>query len=203
MKEKYIEDLTEIKAIMNRSSRFISLSGLSGVSTGVTALAGALIAYKAVFEGQEYLIHNNVEIPDDHLIRLMMIACGTPVVSIVCAILFTTRKTKKQNEPVWDFQTKRLLTNLAIPLVAGGLLCLMLLFRGYVGFLPSITLIFYGMALVNGSKYTFREIGNLGIIQIVLGLLAFHFVQYGLLFWAAGFGVVQMVYGLIIQKKYS
>jgi hypothetical protein len=118
------------------------------------------------------------------------------------SVFFTQRKTKKQNEKVWDAQTVRLLVNLLIPLITGGVLSLLFIFEGYIGFAPSMTLIFYGLALVNGSKYTFNEIRTLGIIEILLGLLSFLFIAYSLIFWAIGFGVVQLIYGLVIQRKY-
>ena len=201
-KKKYIDDLKEIKDTMDRATRFISLSGLSGVSTGITALVGALIAYQTVFKNTEYLTHNAVEINSKNLNYLLLISIGTLILSIACAIFFTNRKTKKQNQGVWNVQVKRLLINLSIPLVSGGLLCLMFLFKGFVGLLFPLTLIFYGLALVNGSKYTLTEIRNLGLIEILLGLLAFQFINYGILFWAIGFGIFQIIYGLIVQKKY-
>ncbi len=188
---------------MNRSTRFISLSGLSGVSTGITALAGSYLAYLTIFKEQDYLVYNAVEVSNESIGYLLLIAIGTLILSIAAAIFFTSKKTKKQNQNVWDHQTKRLLINLSIPLIAGGLLCLMLVFKGFVGIVPPLTLIFYGLALVNGSKYTLHEIRNLGLIEILLGLIAFQFIDYGLLFWAFGFGVIQIVYGLNIQWKYK
>lgn len=201
-KNKYIEDLKEIKEIMNRTTAFISLSGLSGVSTGITALAGAFIAFKTIFKSNNYLVHNAVELSREHLNYLLIIAIATLLVSIALALFFTRRKTKKQNLNLWDEQSKRLIINLLIPLVTGGLFCLMLLAKGFVGIILPLTLVFYGLALVNGSKYTLPEIRTLGIIQILLGLLAFQLINYGLLFWAFGFGVAQIIYGLIIQRKY-
>ena len=203
MKEKYIEDLKEIKDIMNRSTRFISLSGLSGVSTGITALAGAYLAYQTIFKEQDYLVYNAVELSSESVRYLLLIAIGTLILAIGAAIFFTSRNTKKKNQSVWDQQTKRLLINLSIPLITGGLLCLMLLLRGFVGLLPPMALIFYGLALVNASKYTLPEIRSLGLIEIFLGLIAIQFIDYGLLLWAAGFGVIQIIYGLIIQGRYK
>lgn len=187
---------------MNRTTRFISLSGLSGVSTGIVALAGAYLAYQTVFSGSDYLSYQAVEISRGDLNNLLLIAIGTLFLAIGGALFFTSRKTKKQNHRVWDIQSRRLLINLLIPLITGGVFCFMLLLKGFVGMLAPLTLIFYGLALVNGSKYTLPEIRNLGIIQVVLGLAAFQFVELGVLFWALGFGVVQIVYGLIIQVKY-
>jgi hypothetical protein len=203
MDKKYIEDLKEIKDIMNRSTRFISLSGLSGVSTGITALAGVYLAYQTIFKEQDYLTYNAVELSSENVRNLLLIAVATLILSIGAAIFFTTKKLKKKNQSVWDQQTKRLLINLSIPLITGGLLCLMLLLKGFVGLLPPITLIFYGLALVNASKYTLPEIRSLGLIEIFLGLIAIQFIEYGLLFWAFGFGAIQIVYGLFIQRKYK
>lgn len=203
MKEKYIEDLKEIKEIMNRSTRFISLSGLSGVSTGIIALTGAFVAHQSFFKDQGYLVYNAVDISHDRMVHLLLIALGTLILSIGTAFYFTHRKTKMRNESILNQQTKELLINLLIPLTTGGLLCLILLFKGFVGLLPPLTLIFYGLALVNGSKYTLPEIRNLGLIEISIGLLAIQFIGYGLVFWAFGFGVMQIVYGLIVQKKYQ
>lgn len=202
-KEKYIEDLQEIKEIMNRSTKFISLSGLSGVSTGVTALAGAIIAYWTIFKDHDYLVYHAVEIEGQGIYQLLLIVAGTLILSIGNAIYFTRRKTKNQQQQVWDIQTKRLLLSLFIPLFTGGILCLMVLQKGFIGFLPPLSLIFYGLALVNGSKYTLSEIRSLGLIQILLGLIAFQFIEYGLFIWTLGFGVIQVIYGLIIQLKYK
>lgn len=202
MKEKYIEDLKEIKEVMNRSTRFISLSGLSGVSTGIVAMGGVLLAYLTFFKEKNYLVHHAVELNNEDLSKLLITAVTTLILSIVCAVFFTTRKTKKGNQQIINKQTKELLINLLIPLVTGGLLCLMLLFKGFVGILLPLTLIFYGLALINASKYTLTELRNLGLIEILLGLLAFQFINHSLLFWAFGFGMVQIIYGMIIQRKY-
>lgn len=203
MKKDYSEDLREIRDIMQRSSRFISLSGLSGVSTGIISLIGAFLAYQIVFKDTEFLVYNQVHLPYERMVNLLLIASGTLILSIGNAIFFTRIKTQPYQHYGWDVASKRLFINLLIPLVSGGILCLLFLWKGFVGVLPSLTLIFYGLALVNGSKYTFSEIRSLGIIQIILGLLAFAFLRYGLLFWAFGFGLVQILYGLMIQRKYK
>ena len=202
MKENYKEDLKEIKDIMNRSSRFISLSGLSGISAGIIALIGAYAAYQTVFINQDYLGYSEVIITTKSLATLLQIAIGTIVLSIGTVIYFTTKETKKRNQKIWDHQTKRLLINLAIPLITGGILCLMLMFKGYIGMVLPLTLIFYGLALVNASKYTLNEIRSLGILEILLGLMASHFIGYGLLFWAIGFGILHIIYGVVMYLRY-
>ncbi len=201
-KEKYIQDLQEIKDIMNRSSRFISLSGLSGISAGVVALLGAYAMFQIVFVDHSYLTYQPGKLTSTDLNNLMMIAVLTLTVAMSLAIYFTTRETKKRKLNIWDLQTKRLLINLAIPLVTGGLVCLLLLIRGFLGLVVPFTLIFYGLALVNASKYTLNEIRSLGLAEILLGLLAMVFIPQSLIFWAVGFGVLHIIYGTAMQLKY-
>lgn len=201
--DKYKQDLQDIKDIMNRSSRFISLSGLSGIFAGLFALGGAYAAYQTVYAGQDYLSYRHAIITRESLMTLLIIALVTLALSIGAGIFFTSRETRKQNEKVWDHQTRRLLINLAIPLVTGGIVCLILLLKGFVGIIAPLTLIFYGLALVNASKYTLNEVRSLGIIEILLGVISLQFIGYGLLAWAVGFGVLHIVYGTMMQLKYK
>ncbi len=201
--EKYLEDIKEIKDIMNRSSRFISLSGWSGVSAGIIALAGAYLAYQTVYVGQDYLGYKKVELTKENLTILFSIAIGVLILSLISSVYFTVLKAKRTKQKLWDAQTKRLIINLLIPLVTGGLLCLMLLLQGYLGLVAPLTLIFYGLALVNASKFTLHDIRSLGILQIALGLTATYFIGYGLLYWAIGFGALHIIYGIFMQVKYG
>ncbi|RZT93230.1 hypothetical protein EV201_2382 [Ancylomarina subtilis] len=202
-KQKYIEDLRDIKQMMNRSSRFISLSGLSGISAGILAILGAYLAYQTIYANQNYLEYRQAILSSGNLSTLLIIASTTLLLSIASGIFFTTRKARKNNQKLWDLQTKSLLINLFIPLVTGGILCLILLFKGFIGIIAPLTLIFYGLALVNASKYTLDEVRSLGIVEIVLGLLGIYFIGYGLIIWTIGFGIVHIVYGIIMHLKYG
>ena len=202
-KQKYIDDLNEIKDIMNRSSKFISLSGLSGVFAGVFALLGAYFAYKMVYMNQDYIGYERAVTTNENLTILLIIALITLSLSLGVGIFLSTRKAKKNNQKIWDLQTKRLLINLLIPLITGGIFCLILLFNGYVGIIAPLTLIFYGLALVNASKYTLKEVRSLGIAEIILGLIATYFIGYGLLFWSVGFGLLHIIYGIIMKTRYG
>lgn len=200
-KEKYLDDLKDIRNIMERSSRFISLSGLSGIAAGIFSLIGAYFAYETVYQGQDYMGYRKAVLNSQSLIQLLIIAVSVIVLATLFGIYFTTRKAKTNKQSLWDLQTKRLLGSFAIPLVTGGILCLMLLIKGYIGLVAPFTLIFYGLALVNASKYTLSQVRSLGVLQILLGLIATHFIGYGLLFWGIGFGVLHIVYGALIQLK--
>ena len=197
-KQKYIEDIAEIKDIMERSARFISLSGLSGVIAGIIALVAVYLAYDLVYAGQDYLGYRSAQLNSDTIFQLLVIAIGAIVLSIGIAGFLTNRKAVRLGQSIYDSNAKRLVVNMLIPLVTGGILCLVLLWRGYLVLLAPLTLIFYGLALVNASKYTVISMRNLGLIEIVLGLIATIYAGYGLLFWAVGFGLVHIVYGIIM-----
>jgi len=202
-KEKYLEDLKDIKSIMERSSRFISLSGLSGVMAGLFALAGAYLAYQTVYQQQDYLSYRRADMTPDNIIQLLAIAIGVLVLSIGVGIIFTQRKAKKQGQKLWDSQSKRVVINMLIPLVAGGLVCLILLNNGFIGLIAPLTLVFYGLALVNASKYTLSDIRSLGILEIALGLIGCQYVGFGLILWVTGFGILHIVYGIVMYVKYE
>ncbi len=203
--QKYIEDLNEIRSLMERSSRFISLSGLSGVFAGIWALAGAFTAH-IVIGKSSYILNERMTgryIQDNTFLYLMGIAISVLILAIATGIFFTQRKAKKNGLRIWDKLGLRLLTNLSIPLVTGGVFCLILLFYGIYGLVAPATLIFYGLALLNASKYTLHEIRFLGITEIALGLISAFFIGYGLYFWAIGFGVLHIIYGLVMYYKYD
>ena len=139
----------------------------------------------------------------DYITFFMLDASLIIVAAFASGIFFTVRKAKKKEQKIWDALTQRLLINLMIPLVAGGFFCLALLYHGYIGLIAPATLIFYGLALVNGSKYTLADVRVLGISEIVLGLIASFFLGYGLEFWMLGFGVLHILYGTIMYYKYE
>jgi len=205
-KQEHLEALSEIRTMMERSSRFISLSGLSGVFAGVFALAGAAIAYFKIMELQNsdsYPGRGLFEVDLKFYLFFFADALCVLAASLLTGALLTMRKARKKGQPVWDNTARRLLINLFIPLAAGGIFCLVLMYHRLFGLLAPATLLFYGLALLNASKYTLHDIRALGICQIVLGLLASVFLPYGLFFWALGFGILHIVYGTVMYYKYE
>lgn len=197
--QDYLKDISEIKNLMNRSSRFISLSGMAGIMAGIYAIIGAAVAYWLVANsGREYLIL------DGYVFRLILLDLFLiAALSIITAIILTTRKAKKNGEKVWDNSSKRLLINFLIPLVAGGLYILIILQQQKYGQTGALMLIFYGLALLNASKYSIGHVRYLGITEIILGLICALLPGYGFWLWVLGFGVMHIVYGslMYIQEK--
>lgn len=204
MDKNYQEDLSHIRQMMEKSSRFISLSGLSGVFAGIFALIGAGYAYYFLGKnGLDYLNGNSKLYVTGIIQQLVLVALIVMILAMSSGVYFTLQKSKKNNLKVWDRTTKKLLLNFAVPLAAGGLFCVGLLYHQLHGLLSPATLIFYGLALFNAGNYTYSDVKYLGICQIILGIVSLFFLGYGLFFWAIGFGVLHIVYGLIMHRKYK
>lgn len=206
---EHLETLSEIRSLMERSSRFISLSGLSGVFAGVFALLGALAAYfhfnmELTSSGYYMYAENAYGETNMHFYTFFFIDAGCVLfASLAAGSILTMRKAKQKNQSIWDSTSKRLLINLLIPLITGGLFCIALLYHGLIALVAPAMLLFYGLALVNASKYTLNDIRYLGICEIVLGLIAAIYIGYGLIFWAIGFGILHIVYGIVMYNKYE
>lgn len=212
-KNDHLDNLREIRSIMERSSQFISLSGLSGVFAGIFALLGALAVYLYKYDfffGRYY--RGGVFLREDlisgiELTNFLLFILLTGLIVLILAlsfvVFFTARNAKRKGLTLWDSSAKRMLINLFIPLVTGGLFSAVLLFHNLIYLVAPTTLIFYGLALINASKYTLRDIRYLGLSEIALGLVASVFVGYGLLFWAIGFGILHILYGFLMYMKYE
>jgi hypothetical protein len=202
--KNYHEDLSHIRSMMERSSRFISLSGLSGVVAGLAAIIGAAYVYFVLQrEGISYFDGDRNIFGPALVKELVCIGATILVTAILSGYIFTANKSKKKGLKIWDATTKRLLITFAVPLVAGGFFCLALLYHHLFVFIAPATLIFYGLALVSAERYTLTDVKYLGYFEIILGLVSLFFLGWGLLFWAIGFGVLHIVYGLIMHKKYK
>lgn len=202
--KNYHEDLSHIRSMMERSSRFISLSGLSGVFAGLAAILGATYVF-FVFkrEGIDYFDGDRNIFSPSLVKELVVIGTLILAAALFSGYIFTAKKSKKKGLKIWDATTKRLLVTFAVPLVAGGFFCLGLIYHNLFVFVAPSTLIFYGLALISAERYTLTDLKNLGYCQVVLGLVSLFFLGWGLLFWALGFGVLHIVYGLIMHKKYK
>ena len=197
----YLDEIKEIRKMMEHSTRFLSLSGLSGILVGTYALIGAYIAYKLIYiPGSLYY---REYYSNEVLGEMLLLAAALLVLSFVTIVWLTTSKVKRKAEKFWSAGTRMLLINLAIPLVTGGLFILIFLFRGVYAVVAPSCLIFYGLALVNAAKYTRREIFFMGLLEIVLGLFSAPFPGMGLLFWVIGFGVIHILYGSIMYFRYE
>jgi hypothetical protein len=211
-----LEALQDIKRMMERSSRFISLSGLSGVSAGICALIGAYIAHGWIMDyyggatlggevvrgtmGRHGYMHDEAE---GLKWRLIGLSLAVLTAALISSTWFTWRKARRSNLPIWDLTSKKLIVNMSIPLLTGGVFLLGMFHNTDWDYVAPTCLVFYGLALVNASKYTLKDIRYLGFLEIALGCIGMYYLQRGLYFWALGFGVLHIIYGLIMWWKYE
>ena len=202
-----LQDVKDIRRLMERSSRFISLSGLSGVAAGTFALIGAWIARYIIFKPYYISYDNRGYFNGDDFsklkIQLIGLSAAVFAAAFLSAFYFTWRKSNQQGRSLWDHTSRRLFWNMIIPLAAGGLFILGMLQYDDWRFVAPASLIFYGVALVNASKYTLTDIRYLGYCEIAVGLINMQFIGYGLYFWALGFGVLHIIYGVVMWWKYE
>jgi len=208
--EEHLANLNQIRSMMERSTRFLSLSGLSGISAGIVALIGAFAM--ATYLGMDTYSFSErqalIEFPTKKwgmtpLTFLILDAGLVMLFALLFGLYFTNRKARKSGKKIWTKASRRLAFNSAVPLAVGGLFCLIMLTHGYFGMVAPGMLIFYGLALYAGGMYTLNEIRWLGGCEMVLGLSAAYFPGYGLQFWMLGFGVLHIVYGAYMYFKYE
>lgn len=204
-----LETLNEIRSIMEKSTRFISLSGLSGVAAGVSALLGTTAAFiylKLDFLDNHYYdlaFDDRGNLNFDFVSFFVLTASAVLICALGFGLFFSHRKARKTGQAIWSSASKRMLWHLAVPLVSGGVFCMLLFYHGLIGLIAPTTLVFYGLALINAGKFTLHDIEYLGIVEVLLGLISMYFIGYGLLFWAFGFGVLHIIYGTLMYFKYE
>jgi hypothetical protein len=198
-----LETLQDIKRMMERSSRFISLSGWSGIAAGICALIGAAFAEKSIWHyyGIDYL--QNSANPAMLKMDLILIAIFTFTGAFILAAFFTYLKSRKEGVAIWGSTARRLMWNTTLPLLAGGFFIWRLIDLKQYELLTPACLIFYGLALVNGSKFTMGEVKWLGYGEILLGIVNLWVLHEEVLFWSLGFGILHMIYGAAMWWKYD
>jgi hypothetical protein len=199
----YERDLASIRSIMEKSVKFISLSGLGGVMAGFYALGASYLAYCYVYDydfsrSPAYFLGQ-----PEVMLKIALLGFVTLLLSLSTGWYLSHRKARRLGIAMWSATSKRLLLNLGVPLVTGGLFVAILLAHRYIGLLAPVTLLFYGLALVAAGQNLFDEMRYLGYSEIALGLLSTVFIGYGLIFWALGFGVLHIVYGVLMYRKYD
>jgi hypothetical protein len=203
MNNKNAEDLKHIRSMMEQSSRFISLSGWSGIFAGIYAIIAASSAYYLFWKSDvDYFNRSTNLISIELVYELLLIGLITLILAVGTGIVLSVRKSKKKQLKIWNHVTKRLLIHLFVPLLSGGLFCIALYLNESLGLIAPAMLIFYGLALLNASKFTFPDIAYLGYCELALGMIGLFFIGKGLLIWAIGFGLLHIIYGIFIQRKY-
>lgn len=204
--KRSLEDLAEIRQMMEASTRFVSLSGLSGISAGIVALLGASGTYIYLMQEGIYaqLVARRVyAVTRQQFWVLVGIAVSLVLIAGVLAYYFTYRHARRSGTSLWSKATQNMLFHLLFPLTGGAVFCMLMAWHGFGVMVPSATLIFYGLAVINAGKYTHREIHYLGVSEVILGLISAMALGYGIFFWAIGFGLLHILYGIMMYWRYE
>lgn len=204
-RQEHLDNLSEIRSLMERSSSFISLSGLSGICAGIIGLLAAYLLNEKLgsYIKFSYDVVLTAEKRNELIIFSAVLSIVVLIITFALTIFFTSRKAKKKGFPAWDSSAKRMIVNLFIPLVSGGLFCLLLVYHHFDYLVLPSMLLFYGLALINAGKYTLNEIRWLGISEILAGLAALLLLDYAVLFWAIGFGLMNIIYGTLMYFRHE
>lgn len=207
-KSDYSEDLKTIKKIMEESSRFLSLSGLSGLFAGFLAVVGGSIAHFGILKNKtvfnvESLSMLSVKEISSIKIQLLAVALLVLFFALAGAFYFSFRKARLRGQKIWTPVSRRMLLNLCIPLAAGAFFILILYFAEQWLLIVPAMLIFYGLALISAGKFTYNEVFYLGLAELLTGFLSGVLQEFIVLFWIFGFGFLHIVYGLFMYRKYK
>ncbi|MDR0680746.1 MAG: hypothetical protein LBG15_02675 [Dysgonamonadaceae bacterium] len=191
-------ELDAIRELMERSSTCIGLSGLGGILAGVLALVGASCAYYWIEDFKE-----NVYAVKVLQQKLLLLAAAVFAGALFCVLFFSYRRSEKIQIPFWNSATRRLFISIAVPFIAGSFIFLWALNNQFYFLLPAVSLIIYGMAIFCGSYYTTSESRYLAFAEMILGCVTIWQPAYGLLFLTTGFGVLHIIYGVVIWFRYE
>lgn len=194
--KEVINTLNDIKEMMERSSKFKAISGLSIIIVGV--LASLVSAYIYFFLG-DYRINT----PTKWRTTIIVALCLLVIAFLTVFFMAYLKARRHQLRFKMDITMRRLLLNFFIPMVAGGLLCLALVQQQHYGLISSITLIFYGLALINSSHFSYPALRYLGYAELALGLVDCFLVNYAVVMWFLGFGLLHIVFGIVFMLKYE
>lgn len=200
-----IREIAEMRSMMERSTKFLSLSGLSGVMAGLYALAGAYVVY-AIVDFHPNVILDPTQtgvLTSGPVWNVILTGSVVLLLTLITAILLSSRKASRRGEKVWSPTSRRMMYHMAVPLLTGGILILILASRGLTGLMVPFSLMFYGLALYMAGQFTYGEIRSLGLLEIGLGLLCIWIIPLGIWCWAVGFGLLHVVYGLYMHYRYE
>ncbi len=181
------DNLRYIRETMERAGSFTAVPGWGGAAIGLTAMAAAVVAARQ-------------QTPRAWLATWLVEA----LLAIAIAGGAVARKSRQAKMPLLSGPGRKFALSFAPPLLVGALLTAVLVRTGDWKVLPGMWLLLYGTAVVTGGAFSVRVVPMMGLCFMVLGAAAlFSPASWGNAFMAAGFGGLQIIFGLVIAKKYG
>lgn len=187
LEDRANEHLRVIRSAMERAGSFTAVPGWGGVVMGTTAIAAAWLASRAVT-------------PEAWLSTWLVEA----VLAFLIGCAAIRLKAGRAGTPLFDGAARRFGMTLAPPIVAGAIATIALACRGDLGVLPGLWLLLYGAAVMTGGAASVRVVPLLGVSLMAFGAAALASpASWGNLFLAAGFGGLQIGFGLYIARRHG
>ena len=207
-KPDYSDDIKTIKKIIDESSRFLSLSVLSGLFAGFLAILAGCIAQFGILRSKSFFFNENLSslsVPEITSLKIKLITDALLVLLLALAgsLYFSYRKAHRKGQKIWTPVSRRLLLSLIIPLIAGAFFIMIFYLESQWQLIVPAMLIFYGLALIGAGKFTYSEVFYLGLAELLTGFSAAIFKGSAIFFWILGFGFFNLAYGLIMYRKYE
>ncbi|MBA2459180.1 MAG: hypothetical protein H0V43_09545 [Gemmatimonadales bacterium] len=181
-----MDNLSFIRQTMERATAFTAVPGWGGVGMGAIAFAATVLAWDAS--------------PDDWLATWL----GASVAALGIGGWAMVRKARHGGTPVLSHSGRRFVLSYVPPILVGGLLTIVLVRAGLHSSLPGTWLLLYGTGVVTGGAFSVRVVPLMGICFMLLGTAAlFGPAAWGNVFMAGGFGLLHVVFGLIIARRYG
>ena len=185
--ERAMDNLRYIRETMERSTAFTGISGWGEVVIGATALVASVVAAnQPTFRGW------------------LAVWVVEGLISLLIAGWSMDRKARAVNMPLMSASGRKAVFSLSPPIVAGGLLTIVLLRAGLANAIPGTWLLLYGTGVVTGGMFSVPAVPIMGLCFMILGAMALLApIDLSNWFMAAGFGGLHLVFGVIIARKYG
>jgi len=181
------DDLRFIRDTMERSSAFTAVSGWGYVLLGTTALGAAWLAARQISP-----------------FSWLQVWLAEGLLAVVIGLLSCTWKANRRGLPLFSGPARKVALSLAPPLVAGAFLTFLLFRAGLQSALPAMWLLLYGAGIITGGAFSVAILPVMGVSFMLLGGLAvLGPAAWGNWFLAAGFGLLHIVFGLLIGRRHG
>src|SRR5215203_2992709 len=185
--DRAIDNLKFIRETMERSTVFTSVPGYGGILMGATAAVAA------------YIAHSQAYIRDWLLVWLMEAG-----LAFFIGLLAMWQKTKLTKTSLFSTPARKLLMNSLPPMLCGVFITLGLWRFGHFEAMIPVWILTYGAAVVCGGAFSVKAVPLMGWCFIALGAVAFFLpANTGNLMMGLSFGVLHIVFGLIIGRKFG
>ncbi|MGB7727767.1 MAG: hypothetical protein WBL50_07030 [Candidatus Acidiferrum sp.] len=181
------DHLRYIRETMESAAEFTAVPGWGGVAMGITALAAAFLAARQATPR-----------------AWVAVWLAEAFVAVAIAAPAAATKARRANSSLFSGPGRKFVLSFAPPIMVGGLLTLAIFQLGAVSALPGVWLLLYGTAIVTGGAFSVRAVPIMGLCLMALGGAAlFAPAAWGDMFMAAGFGLIQIAFGIWIALRYG